>query len=590
MHRMSQLKTAIQPQSWGQRRLSSMLKRLVRPLSAAAAFAVLSVTAHAQPPRVVNANIDYAASGYVTPAGMVAPAMYSGQPPMAGNPAMMGNPLMSSSVPSLSGGYGDIAQVAMSQSVHGCGNPSCDGSCDSAPMGMFGGGEFQYYDGSCDSMGGCGDAGCDSFGMGGGLFNGGCGHCGSIGGCGCGMMQGGVVGKFRSGQLDRSRFCVFCRGTGCGVCRSQCNPAAALAALGFLLPYQDAGLGAQRWYDLSVEGVFLSRSSSDMGVDVITQRGQGVNGVPVISASDLDNDDWESGVRASASLIFGAGGNIEATYLGGHEWDDSVTVLSPAVFAGAPPTLIGGADLFSFITDFGTNPAPDNNANPPTPGGFDDTDRSTSQTARSFADFHSGEINYRRRTVGPYQRFQGSWLVGLRYLRYDNGLGLDIVGLNNNGTGIPNQTLRFFNGSESVENSMLGGQIGGDFWWNVIPGINLGVAAKGLWLNNNIRGNSAYTANSIGPGATPGSFAQVRDDHDSTLAAEFEATMIYRLTHSWSVRTGYYLLAMEDIATPQFSGDFIRQSLQVGGTAPTRNFQFDTVTLQGLTAGVEYIW
>ena len=89
-------------------------------------------TAQAQPARVVNANIDYAASGYVTPAGMVAPAMYSGVPPMSGNPAManhpsmMGNPLMHSSVPGLDGGYGGISQVAMSQSVHGCGNPASE--------------------------------------------------------------------------------------------------------------------------------------------------------------------------------------------------------------------------------------------------------------------------------------------------------------------------------------------------------------------------------------------------------------------------------------------------------------------------------
>ncbi len=564
MHRMSQRKTVTQRTRWGHSHLSSMLYRLARPVSTIAALAVLVATAQAQPARVMNANIDYAASGYVTPAGMVAPAMYSGAPPMSGNPAManhpsmMGNPLMSSSVPGLDGGYGGISQVAMSQSVHGCGNPACDGHCDSAPMGMMGDG-FQYYEGGCDSMGGCdGMGGCN-------------GCCG--GGCGLfqgGGPQGGVLGKLHNGELNGSDFCLFCRGAGCGVCQSQFNPAAALASLGFLLPYQDAGIGAQRWYDLSLEGVFLSRSSSPAGLNVITQRGQGGTGVPVISAGDIFTNDLEGGVRASIAMILGPGGNIEATYLGGQEWNDSKTVTGPA-------------DLFSFITDFGTNPP----AGGGFAGGFDDTDRSTSQTASSFAEFHSGEINYRRRTVGPYRRFQGSWLVGLRYLRYDNGLGLNIVGDNTNAL---NSSLRFFNGSENVKNSMLGGQIGGDFWWNVMPGINLGFAAKGLWLNNNIRGESRYFANSIGPGATPGTFTETRDDHDSTLAAEIEATMVYRLTHSWSVRGGYYLLGIQDIATPALNGDFIRTSINAGAATSQRSFSFDTVTLQGVTGGVEYIW
>ena len=37
-----------------------------------------ALTAHAAPPSVVHADIDYDASGYVTPAGMVPPTMYTG--------------------------------------------------------------------------------------------------------------------------------------------------------------------------------------------------------------------------------------------------------------------------------------------------------------------------------------------------------------------------------------------------------------------------------------------------------------------------------------------------------------------------------
>ncbi len=87
--------------------------------------------------------------------------------------------------------------------------------------------------------------------------------------------------------------------------------------------------------------------------------------------------------------------------MGGNEWSDRATVTS------ANPTL------YSFISRFGAPPQ----------NGFDDTDRSLSQTVTSFSTLHSAEINYRRRTVGQYCRFQGSWLMGIRYVRFDSDFG-----------------------------------------------------------------------------------------------------------------------------------------------------------------------
>ncbi len=535
--------------------------QLLGMLAAVAMSTLLANSAQAQPSRVVNADIDYAASGFVAPAGMVAPEMYPGNPMMAGIPGGGGMGMPSMGMPG--SGYGGIAQVAMSQRVHGCGNPSCDGSCDSAPMGMGGGCDgFSYFDGDA--------YGCDS---GFGLSGGRCDGCGMLGGrCGCGLGQGGILSRLQ-GDGGFSHFCIFCRGAGCGVCQSRFSPVEAFGSVfSALLPYRDAGICAQRWYDVSAEGVFLSRSSSPIGVNTITQRGQGPGATPALSSNDIFSDDLEEGIRVSGAFIFGPGGNFEATYLGGQEWSDSATAV--ATTGAVPP------DLFSFITNFGGAPS----------GPLDDVDNSLSQTATSFADFHSGEINYRRRTVGPYCRFQGSWLAGLRYLRYDNGVGLNILGVTNNGAGpvLPTD-LRFFNGSETVTNSMLGGQVGGDFWWNVTPGINLGIAAKGMYMTNNFRGESNYVANSLNMLGGIGGFSQQRDEEDATTAIELETTLIYRLSHSWSMKTGYYLLSIQDIAVPTLNGPFILAASQ-NQPLPDRQFSFDTVTLQGFTAGAEYVW
>lgn len=490
-----------------------------------AATLIGSPSVSGQSSMVRQADADFDASGYVTPAGMAPPSMY----------------------------HGSVQPV---------------GYCDSAPCDS---GYGSY--GGCDSCGpgGCGYqsySGCDSCG----------GTCGPFG---C----GGILGKLTTGGGGMSGMrhcCLFCRGGGCSACQFL-GKGYLLGALQALMPYREAGLCAQRWYDLSAEAMFLSHSGLGIGTDVITRQGPdqngGPNGVPVLVADDILNDGLEAGVRLSASLIFGAGGNLEATYLGGQEWSDSASAVSPAVFDNAvPPNLIGGADLFSFISDFGV------------PTIFDDTDRSVSQTASYDAHFHSGEFNYRRRTVGPYCRFQGSWLVGMRYLRHDSHLGLDVVGLNNNG--LDNGT-RSFQGHDQVKNDLWGAQLGGDLWWNVIPGINFGIGIKGAWLNNNVSESSAYEGNSFVE------VASQRDQDKGTVAGELEATILYRLSHSWSLRSSYYVIGIDDVAHANFDADYINAAAQANPRInppaavvipPQSPIQFDTLTLQGFTFGAEYIW
>jgi hypothetical protein len=358
-----------------------------------------------------------------------------------------------------------------------------------------------------------------------------------------------------------------------------------LGALHCLLPYREAGLCAQRWYDISSEAIFLGRSAPNIGTDVITRQGPdqngGPNGIPVITAGDIVNSDLEAGLRLSGAWIFGAGANLELTYIGGQEWSDSKTATSPPVFGGNPIGLVGGADLFSFITDFGTDPTD-----------LDDVDRSVSQAASYKAHFHSGEFNYRRRTVGPYCRFQGSWLAGLRYFRYDSRLGLNIAGLNDDGTGASpvDADLRFFRSTESVKNDLFGAQIGGDLWWNICPGISTGVGIKGAWLNNQYSDSSSIVANSLNNGA-PGTLVGAQRNRDrGTVAGELEAKLAYRLSHSWTVRSAYYLIAIDNVANATWNADYIVDAAPIGSNVERPPFQFDSLVLQGFSIGTEYIW
>jgi hypothetical protein len=333
-----------------------------------------------------------------------------------------------------------------------------------------------------------------------------------------------------------------------------------LGCLKSLLPYGDAGICAQRWYDVSGDVMFLSHGNRTTNQVLTTQ---GIAGNPVLRASDADSDDREAGARVSAAFIFGAGGNIEATYLGGQEWRESRTATS------ATPTL------FSFLSAFGT--APNN--------GFDDSDRSRRQTVDSYSTFHSAEINYRRRTVEQYCRFQGSWLVGMRYLRFDDDFGYSAFGTPNNAL---NNGPRFLTVNNGMDNKMFGAQAGGDLWWNVIAGVNLGIGFKGAWLDNNIDRHANVFANSLGAGATPARRVIEDGIKKSTVMGEIEATMLYRISHSWTLKNQYYLMGIDDVAygfdtTPA-------QNLFSAGAVPVSPIRTDSLTIQGFSFGAEYIW
>jgi len=213
------------------------------------------------------------------------------------------------------------------------------------------------------------------------------------------------------------------------------------------------------------------------------------------------------------------------------------------------------------------------------------TDASLVQRAATLATFHSGEVNYRRRTVGPYGRFQWSGLGGIRYLRYDSDFDYMTLGDDNNA--LPPRP-RFFESLTSVDNEMIGAQIGGDLWWNVIPGVNIGIGLKGGPMGNHITRKSYVAANSIGPAATPGSLSLSDRASKSAWMGEIEATLLYRISHSWTIKSQYYLLSVDRIGYGFDTN--AAESLVSGGATPVAPIQTRSLTISGFSIGAEYMW
>ncbi len=356
--------------------------------------------------------------------------------------------------------------------------------------------------------GGYGDPGCDA--MGGGLFGRpygaglGCGNCGGRG-------------------------CLFCgSGNGC------LGNGTLTRLLGPLAPYGEGGCGAQRWFDISIGTIGLQRSSNIGAFQSTIQDIQtgaflpttaissnGINGPIVLRSTDVDAGRLRFGLEAIANVQTGPGANVEVRYFGLNQWEDTAT------------QRLANPDLFSVFSVFGTDP---NN-------GFDDTDRSFIHTLNFNSELHSGEVSYKRYFQTPATWLQGAWLAGVRYIDLDEQFGFAAVGSFNNAFQF-NQ-LRFFNYDTFTRNQMTGFQVGGELWASVVPGWMVGVQSKSGIYGNHAEVEANIVSNSI---AGARDFLQ---DGRTAYASELIVSSVYRLTYSWSVRTSYNLLYLDNVALAQ---------------------------------------
>ena len=460
----------------------------LRAIAVCAALIALPATA-----QMPIANADYDASGYVTPAGMTHPSMYQGGVVPAGMAFSAG--MMNNGAAAFPGGIMPVGFMSGGQCDENCG--SCDPRATAFGNGLLRGGLMGCRESGSGLLGGgsCFDAFCNYW------------------------------------SIDPRYLGSNLRGLGNG-----------------LRPYGEiCGL---RWYDLSVEAVFLGHTQ---GLNNMPVTGVGSVNPPTDVALSLndakDGDELAAGVRLSGALICGVGGNIEANYMGGNQWDARAVANSAT------------NSLYSFITDFGTAVV------------LDDVDESSSQSIGVESEFHTIELNYRRRTMGPYCRFQGSWLFGLRYLQFRNEMQYSAY----------RSPTRFFDSSDRVRNHMFGAQVGGDVWWNIHSGVRLGMGLKTAWVQNEAKRSFTVNSNSIAN-------AVINDTHrGNDLMCEFELKFIWQLNHSWKFRSAYYAIAAEDIAFASIDKNSVL-SLAPGGSPVDPAYVFDDLVVQGFSFGAEYNW
>jgi len=329
---------------------------------------------------------------------------------------------------------------------------------------------------------------------------------------------------------------------------------------GKLRPYGEGGIATQRWFDISAEAIFLARTKGAANFNT-TSLGAGSNNF-LLGTNAVDLNNLEAGLSLQANLQVSAGSNLEVVYFGLNNWEQSA-----AVERSTP-------SLFSFLSNFGTVPA----------NGFDDPDRSLRHALSYKSELHNGEINIRRRWSEPNGFFQGSFLGGVRYIDLDERASFTARGEFNNT--FANNSLRFLDYTTNTQNSLVGFQLGGDLWYNMIPGVKIGVEAKSGLFNNRAHQITSVFANSL-----PDTISEEVLSNRIAYVTQIAPQLVYRLNHSWAVRSSYQFIYIDGVALATENFNPTPPAVFLPNSARSATINNDAeIILQGFTVGAEYTW
>ena len=344
--------------------------------------------------------------------------------------------------------------------------------------------------------------------------------------------------------------CPYCGGAGCERCSGHHGLLGDV--LGLVGPYPDGGCGAVRWYDLSLDFMMLKREGTGRFTPYTSQ---GIAGPIVLSNQDFGFNESAS-FRFSGMFQVGPGSSAEFVYYGLFFYESQATVTDPA------------GNLFSAFSGFGTFPF----------NGFAETDQSDLQSARYTSKFDNFEVNFRQRWVAPSARYQGSWLLGVRYFKLDEQFSLFTQSTTN-------QAAAFYD--TDVFNSLVGAQVGGDIWFCLLPGLRVGGEAK-VGVYGNHAGQNTSLISSAGP-----FFQENGDTEDVAFVGDVTAMMTYRLNYQWTAKLGYQFLYVDGVALA--SENFNPTPPLIFFPAPGVNRTTSMndnghVFYHGFMAGLEFMW
>lgn len=356
--------------------------------------------------------------------------------------------------------------------------------------------------------------------------------------------------------------------------------------------YGDVGYNTDQvgphYFDFMMEYVALRRGSRFTGLGTIVTEnfvGNGVNPVvPALSTDDIDRE-YEPGFRIVGRYDVGPLSVLEFGYTGLYDMGGGARFIDPNA---DPATGLG--NLFSIFTNFGaTPPGGIDNAAPPNPQLFEETDRATQASIEFTADLHTTEMSLRRYWVGYSPRVTGTLLAGFRYTKLQeafiyNSVGAEFLAgdpVNDPSGGISTASYRILG-----DNNLAGMQLGGDMWIGIIQGLRFGSEAKVGIYNNSYELSTTFRTSDGNPSIT-----ESRKHDQVAFITDAKLQLVADILPSLSIRGGYEVLFMNSLALvgDNFNTGSPYASAAVDPRVPFVEDQGNAL-FHGWSLGLEYIW
>lgn len=335
-----------------------------------------------------------------------------------------------------------------------------------------------------------------------------------------------------------------------------------LGALGLLAPYGEGGCCAPHWFDFHAEFLYLGLDNSAPFIEFSRETG----GTTRITSGSLEYDDT-AGLRVTGTYQTGPGSNLEFTYLGMFDFNRSARAT-------------GVDELNSIFSNF--------LADDPGLQGQEQFDQADVHDILLANNFDSMELNYRRRWIGPTCLFQGSWLVGIRYVKLEEVLRFHSEASRDTNGDLIDDTGGIGRAITNATNYMTGPQIGGDVWMCIMPGLSVGLDGRFALLGNNAKQFTSISGVDLVDTFVGIVDPEVTGKDRASFLGDVSLNVNYRLNHRFTIRAGYELVYLEGVA---LALDNFNPQVPLFGL--TRTPRFDnggSLFYDGFTFGAEFMW
>ena len=345
--------------------------------------------------------------------------------------------------------------------------------------------------------------------------------------------------------------CQSCGGQGCPSCGVG-NGGIIGDLLGLVGPYGDGGYCAPRWYDLYLDAMWLKRDDTGRNIPLSSV---GVAGPIVLQTRDF-NFEHKPSFRFVAAFQTSATANLEFQYFGLFNWQSRVQVR-------------GDDNLFSSLSQFGVLP----------PGGFAEEGAGNYHRAEYSSSFDNFEVNYRNRWQGPDCRYQGSWLMGIRYFQLDE----DFDFITNS---VVNDARMNYN--VNTNNALTGFQWGGDVWMTILPGLRMGMEGRA-----GVFGNHMNVSSDVRSTLTTTRFVETLKSNQVAFVGDASLLTTYRINERWTLRGGYMFMFVDGVALAPENFNRVPSDVIFPITGLNRRPFVNgngNVFYHGANVGLEFLW